>query len=105
MDICFSDLSDEEIVGIFHEKLVKKYEKMLQKKSQRELRIEKIIKKKGKRLYVKWKGYDNSFNDWINISMRMCQYFSEPYKRSDGNMKIKLDLEQQALIHLHWYQK
>lgn len=105
MDICFSDLSDEEIVGIFHEKLVKKYEKMLQKKSQRELRIEKIIKKKGKRLYVKWKGYDNSFNDWINISMRMCQYFSEPCKRSDRNMKIKLDLEQQALIHLHWYQK
>ena len=78
---------------------------MLQKKSQRELRIEKIIKKKGKRLYVKWKGYDNSFNGWINISMRMCQYFSEPCKRSGGNIKIELDLEQQALIHLHWYQK
>lgn len=78
---------------------------MLQKKSQRELRIEKIIKKKGKRLYVKWKGYDNSFNGWINISMTMCQYFSEPYKRSGGNIKIELDLEQQALIHLHWYQK
>ena len=27
-------------------------------------RIEKIIKRKGDKLYVKWKGYDNSFNSW-----------------------------------------
>ena len=26
----------------------------------------KVIKKKGDKLYVKWKGYDNSFNSWIN---------------------------------------
>ena len=25
-----------------------------------------MIKKKGNKLYVKWKGYDNSFNSWIN---------------------------------------
>ena len=29
-------------------------------------RIEKIIKRKGGELYVKWKGYNNSFNSWIN---------------------------------------
>ena len=29
-------------------------------------RIEKIIKKKGDELYVKWKGYDRSFNSWID---------------------------------------
>ena len=31
-----------------------------------ELRIEKVIKKKENKLYVKWKGYDNSFNSWID---------------------------------------
>ena len=29
-------------------------------------RIEKVIKRKGNQLYVKWKGYDNSFNSWID---------------------------------------
>ena len=30
--------------------------------SQKEFRIEKVLNKKGDTLYVKWKGYDNSFN-------------------------------------------
>ena len=25
----------------------------------------KVIKKKGDQLYVKWKGYDSSYNSWI----------------------------------------
>ena len=29
---------------------------------QQEFRIEKVIKRKGDKLYIKWKGYDNSFN-------------------------------------------
>ena len=49
------DLNGEEITGTF-------YEKELQKIDQQEFRIEKVIKKKGDKLYVKWKGYDNSFN-------------------------------------------
>ena len=53
------DLNNEEIIGSF-------YEKELQKTNQKEFRIEKIIKKKGDKLYVQWKGYDNSFNSWIN---------------------------------------
>ena len=28
--------------------------------------MEKVIKRKGDKLYVKWKGYDNSFNSWID---------------------------------------
>ena len=28
--------------------------------------IEKIIKRKGNKLYVKMTGYDNSFNSWID---------------------------------------
>ena len=54
-----SDLNGEEIVGSF-------YEKQLQKTDQKEFRIEKVIKKKGNKLYVKWRGYDNSFNSWID---------------------------------------
>ena len=42
------------------------FEKELQKINQQELRTEKVIKKKGDKLYVKWKGYDNSFNSWID---------------------------------------
>ena len=55
----FNDLIGEEIKGSF-------YEKELQKANQKEFRIEKVIKKKGNKLYVKWKGYDNSFNSWID---------------------------------------
>ena len=54
-----SDLNAEEIVGSF-------YEKELQKINQKEFRIEKVIKKKRNKLYVKWKKYNNSFNSWID---------------------------------------
>ena len=37
-----------------------------QKTDQQEFRIEKVLKRKGDKLYVKWKGYDNSFNSWVN---------------------------------------
>ena len=54
-----NDLNSEEIIGTF-------YENELQKTNQKEFRIEKVIKRKGDKLYVKWKGYDNSFNSWID---------------------------------------
>lgn len=41
-------------------------EKELRKTNQKELRIEKICKRKGNELYVKWEGYNNSLNSWIN---------------------------------------
>ena len=34
--------------------------------NQTKFRVEKVIKKKGDKFYVKWKGYDNFFNSWIN---------------------------------------
>ena len=55
-----NDLNGEKIMGTF-------YEKELQKPNQEEFRIEKVIKRKGDKMYVKWKGYDNSFNSWIDI--------------------------------------
>ena len=54
-----NDLNDEEITGSF-------YEKELQKTFQEKFRIKKVLNRKGYKLYVKWKGYDNSFNSWIN---------------------------------------
>ena len=54
-----NDLNGEQIIGSF-------YEKELQKTNKKEFRIEKVLKRKGDKLYVKWKGYDNSFNSWID---------------------------------------
>ena len=34
--------------------------------NQSQFRVEKVIKKKDDQLYVKWKGYDSSFNSWID---------------------------------------
>ena len=55
-----NDLNGEEITGTF-------YEKELQKTSQEEFRIEKVIRRKGDKFYVKWKGYDNSFNNHTDV--------------------------------------
>ena len=38
----------------------------MQKTNQKEFRIEKVNKRKGHKLYLKWKGYNNSFNSWID---------------------------------------
>ena len=54
-----NDLNGEEIIGTF-------YQKELQKTNQKKFRIEKVVKRKGHKLYVKWKGYNNSFNSCIN---------------------------------------
>ena len=58
-DYVISDMNDEEIIGTF-------YEKEFQETNQEEFRIKKVIKRKGNKLYVKWKGYDSSFNGWID---------------------------------------
>ena len=54
-----NDLNGEEIIGTF-------YENELQNTNQEESKIEKVIEKKGDKSYVKWKGYDNSFNICID---------------------------------------
>ena len=54
-----NDLNGEEIIGTV-------YEKEQQKTNQKEFRIEKVIKRKDDKLYVKWKGYDSLFNSWID---------------------------------------
>ena len=54
-----SDLTGEKIVGTF-------YEEVLQKANQKQFRVEKVIKRKGDKLYFKWKGYNSSLDSWID---------------------------------------
>ena len=37
-----------------------------EKTNQKEFRIEEVIKRKGDKLYIEWKEYNNSFNNWID---------------------------------------
>ena len=53
------DYNDERIQGSF-------YEPELQKTSQDISRIEKEIRKRGNKALVKWLGYPDSFNSWID---------------------------------------
>ena len=52
-----TDLNREKNAGSFNQK-------GLQKTNQEKFWIEKVFKRKNDKLYVKWKGYDNSFNSW-----------------------------------------
>ena len=54
-----SDIKGEETVGTF-------YEKELKETKQKEFRVETTIKIKGDKPYVKWKGYNSSFNNSID---------------------------------------
>ena len=77
----------------------------MQKTNQEEFRIEKVIRRNGNKVYVNWKGYDNSFNSWIDKaslvqrtskrSYKMSKYFP-PYNNSSNNIKVELDLSNYA---------
>ena len=54
-----TDLKGEEIEGTF-------YEPELQKTEQQIYRIEKVIEKEKGRSLVKWKGYSDKFNSWVD---------------------------------------
>ena len=70
-----SDLTKEEIVGTF-------FEKELQKTNQKEFRVAKVIKRKG---------YNNSFNSWIDKKDSMSGFFAKR-KSFGGRVKVELDL-------------
>ena len=87
-----NDHNGEEIIGTF-------YEKELQGKNQKKFRIDKIIKRKGNKLYVKWKGHNNSFNSCIDKKryiIKMSKHFPTPYEPFDGDINLKVDLSNYA---------
>ena len=55
------DYNGEVIQGTF-------YEQEIQKTTQDIYRIEKVIKRKGNKVFVKWKGYPDDFNSWVDKS-------------------------------------
>ena len=55
------DMNNEIIKGQFFEK-----ELQLTKNTTGEYIIEKILKTKGNQIFIKWRGYDSSFNSWID---------------------------------------
>ena len=55
------DMNNENIDGIFYEK-----ELQNSKNTIGEYIIEKILKTKGNKIFVKWRGYSNNFNSWID---------------------------------------
>ena len=55
------DLNDEVIQGIFYER-----ELQLSKNTSGEYIIEIILKTNKDKIYVKWRGYSNNFNSWID---------------------------------------
>ena len=64
------------------------------------IRIEKITKRKGDKFYVKWKGYDNSFNSWIDkktmnkiLSNSVSLYKNESILSNLSNHATKADLK------------
>ena len=73
-----NDLNGEEIVGDFYKKEFKT--------NQKKFRIEKTVKRKGNKLYVKWKEYNNSFNSWVD---KISEYFPKP-KSLGANVKFEL---------------
>ena len=53
------DSNGEEILGTF-------FEREFQKTNQKESKVEKVIKRKGDKLYVKWENYYNFFINWTD---------------------------------------
>ena len=54
------------LVFLTVKKLLELLEKRIPKLNQQKFRIEKVVKRKGETLYMKWKGYDNCFDSWID---------------------------------------
>ena len=74
-------------------------EKELQKTNQQEFRIEKVIKRNGDKLYIKWKGYANSFNSWLDkkdlvwfYCTKTSQYFPKQNEPFGGDINVKVEL-------------
>ena len=70
--------------------------KNCKKKNKKEFRIEKIIKKKGDKLYVKWNGYDNSINSRTDKKGIVNWIYKKLYEPFGGDINVTVDLSNYA---------
>ena len=47
------------------------YKNRMCRTNQKDFRFKKVIKREGDKLYVKWKGYNSSFNSWIDTKRQV----------------------------------
>ena len=72
----------------------------------KEFIVENVIKKKGSQLYVKWKGYDNSFKRYDNSFRQItktqykCVIFPEPNSLGGRGNAAKADLKNEAGVYI-----
>ena len=85
-----NDLNGVKTVGIF-------YWKVLQKINQNEFKNERVISWKVDKLYVKWRGYNNLFNNWIDKKdlVQRSEYFPKP---TFLGANVKADLKNAANV-------
>ena len=85
------NLTGKKVVGMF-------YEKEWQIKNQKEFKVQKVIKTKGDKLYIKRKDFDHSFNNWIdknNVFHNFPKYIVLIFQNQNllgKNVKVGLDL-------------
>ena len=85
------------------------HKKELQKTNQKEFRVEKEIKRKDDKLYVTWKGYDSSFNSWIDKKDSINELIfsrTEIFRRdSEIWIRTKADLKNATDVDLSKFAK
>ena len=80
-----SDLKGEVNVETFSEN-------GLQKTDQKEFTVERVITRKGDKLYVKRQGYDSSFNDWIDKKIHSINEWIFSRKQNSLGTNVKFEL-------------
>ena len=53
-------------------------------------RVEKVIKRKSDKLYVKWKGFNSSFNSWVDNKDSINESIFSRATISGGRVKVRV---------------
>ena len=72
----------------------------MEETNQTKFMIEKVTKKNCSKPYINWKGYDNSFNSWINKKHIVIQnelYSGTIYYATKFDLKIATDVNTSKL--------
>ena len=67
--------------------------KKIAKNQSKKFRIENVLKRKGDKLYVKWKGYDNSFNSWIDVTFNVTHVDTSGFALKTNLASLKTEVD------------